>query len=456
MNSQNTISALCLSIFLASHSSGVAASDVTYPFEIGSTPVGNYKTGKTQCSDGVNLSKPECDRLMFDFALHLDCDYIANRAVSKNWKTVRDAKQLVKIKRVIYSCLSSKIGYISPFAGLKPASLQTVKKAISEFYRATLNMKAGRPQVYNGLVDMGRKFDGHGRTAAASNIQGHFVLCPSSPEIRLEIPTKDGGRKWSPSEIRSIVPRPYQFLKKTELNTNKCLRFNRTKYTVLVDGKIAHSKVFMNSDMNMKQFMSAAGDDVILFIEKSRSSSGSVDAFSLMQNHTLMNSIRTRTLKYSKLTPSQQLSIKQLFFIYHNKFYDKCIVPASTSSNSELRVKALKAGLFGRVITTVKKYRGRRLVAETSEPNLDVQPKFVQQYTDLSNWFYRDNSMLALQGIFGVKIQERLGKDVDVLLQHSGCFNKGVDSFEDNLSHYAALRIKKITAADILNGWVLK
>lgn len=415
------------------------SSKIESVIKVGEQPAGNYKSGDTKCFSFSLADQNECQRLFLDAAIQLKC-------LSKG--TVLNSRTQLAIY------MQSGSACISKTMGIQRSGPSAFAKVMRDFYDSHSTSASN-----NELVEITHSLDGHHRSKGYSNILGKTIACPAIQIIETNLNVKSAGRSWDAIDLRNAVQSAYRWIlsRSSKGPANKCLK-KPINFIVKADGNQVYNGTYDQYRTARKEFMEEMALVVIDAVVDLQSGGGSSDIFAFMQNSQFMRAISKQTLNYKAMPLRDQVSIKQLFFIYHNKFYKKCIVPAKASKDLQLRKQAILAGFFGKVFTTVKKFYSStgRLKSEKTYEKLDVQPEYVEQYVNLSNFFHKSSLPLLTQGYSIGSTQGRLATDVDVLLKKLNCFGDDLNRFEASLSNYANRPLKTITNQDIIDGFVKK
>lgn len=418
------------------------------PVRLADRKPGNYKQGNFRCTSSLLLSQADCNWLKLDLAMHLKC--LPKDATIKN---NRDHKAFLTVAN---RCTKRRSGISS---SQSRNNMIAYERVIQDFYDAAQSSKNGELAASGELKKLPLNLDGYGHAVGYSNIYNAQSTCPDVPKIEIRLTaTKQGGRPWNAKEIYRIVANPYEVIRVKGNGANQCLK-KPIEISVKLDDQQIAKQTYNHYRENKRAFMDRLGQSVIAKILNNDPNQPSRDIFALMRNSKLMRAINNGDLNYHAMSARDQVSIKQLFLIYHNKFYPKCILPGKNSTNPELRNKALEAGLFGQVETVVTRYRpsSGQVLDENRYKNLDVKPAYVSQYVDLSNSMRRGSmNTFLLQGYDTLAIQSALSRDLDILLEKNKCFDKNLNQFERSLSHYARKKLNPITSDDITSGFIKK
>lgn len=407
--------------------------------KFGGKPVGNYESGSYNCYGIKIANKNQCRQLFFDVAASAGCMGYEKEFSSRN----KLYRQLI----LETECITK---------ALRISSTSAFNKVFQGYYDANKISARKIQTAADELIEIPRTIDGHHRAKGFSNFFGSTVQCPVTPIIETRLIIKGSRRNWTAIDIQNVVGNAYyEILKQSRRGTkNLCLKKAIT-FVVKADNKEVFKSIYNHYETNLKVFLADMGQVATNIIVHMQADGKPVKVYELMNNSSLMRGIIEKNLNYQALSLNQQMQTKQLFFIYHNNFYDKCIVPARKSENSDLRTQAMRAGFFGRVTTTTTKYNllSGRILDEKKAVKLDVKPKYVEQYTKLGNYFYRDLKSLLAQGYGMNSIQSKLAKDIAIMFDKYDCFGPKLNAFESSISSYADMPLKDLTTLEILKGF---
>jgi len=197
--------------------------------------------------------------------------------------------------------------------------------------------------------------------------------------------------------------------------------------------------------------------------------------FRNIENRFLFEVLMGDDWTFSDLPAYTQNAVRQLFVIYHNKYYDTCIAPyqngedypiipdeeiVASLSKEELEALILQteaklAEIFGRIVTVRSRYDPMtgQYEEESEEFSLDVQPDYAEQYVEAITYLRRSNQPFLAQGVFITRVLSTLAADVDAVLAQTGCISDDLTRLEQGLAYNAALDPSPVTVEDIQNAF---
>lgn len=269
-----------------------------------------------------------------------------------------------------------------------------------------------------------------------SNFYGARVTCPDPGIVEMRV-TKGQPREMTRDALFEIMREPAVRTQREASGTNLCLD-KPVRMIVRADGQIV-------LDMVTGPDIDAPGWRTTEFMEDAAlllfGALNSPDPFGPYMNGELFAEISAGRYRARDEDWRTQLRVKNFFVVYHNVYYQRCLLPEAPESDLEWRLAQLEAALLGGEIITTHTTTNRRtgeVTEEKSWKKIDIQPGFGELYVSITN----DDTIPALNSRFGGAESRsstgRLARDAKRLIANLGCGGDAIDRFERALADAAA------------------